>query len=52
MTKLLRLLGTAVLVVMTIRVLDWILTPLLPLLTALFVMTLVAYVVLSGRRGL
>jgi uncharacterized membrane protein len=51
-TKLVRLLGAAVLVVLAIRILDWLLAPVLPLLVSLLVMTLVAYVVLSGRRGL
>ena len=52
MSRVLRLLGAAVLVVMAIRILDWLLAPVLPLLMSLLVMTLVAYVVLSGRRGL
>ena len=51
MTKLLRLLGAAVLFVVAIRILDWFLTPALPLLVMLFTMTFLAYVAL-GRRGL
>jgi hypothetical protein len=50
MTRLVRLLGAAVVVVMAIRVLDWILAPALPLLVMLFVMALVAYVVMGWRE--
>ena len=49
MNRYLRLLGAGVLVVVAIRVLDWLLAPALPLLETLFVLALVAYVVL-GRR--
>jgi hypothetical protein len=51
MTGLLRWLGSAVLIVVAIRVLDWFLAPALPLLVLLFMMTLTARV-LFGRRGL
>jgi hypothetical protein len=47
--RFLRLLGAAVLLVLAVRVLDWLLAPALPLLETLFVLTLVAYIVL-GRR--
>jgi hypothetical protein len=50
MTRLVRLLGAAVVVVMAIRVLDWILAPALPLLVLLFVMALEAYVVMGCRE--
>jgi hypothetical protein len=50
MTRLVRLLGAAVAVVMAIRVLDWILAPALPLLVTLFAMALVVYVVMGWRE--
>ena len=50
--KVLRLTGSAVLVLVAIRILDWLLAPALPFLMTLFVMVLVTYVVVSGRRGL
>jgi hypothetical protein len=49
-TKLLRLLGAAVLVVITIRILDWYLAPALPLLITLFFLVLVLYVALGQPR--
>jgi hypothetical protein len=49
MTRMVRLLGAAVAVVVAIHVLDWILAPALPLLVVLFVMALVAYVVMGWR---
>lgn len=52
MKKALRLLGTAVLVVVAIRVLDWLLAPALPLLVMLLTIGLVIYAVMIGRRGL
>ena len=51
MTTLLRLSGAAVGVVLAIRVLDWLLTPALPLLVTLLVVVLVARLV-WGRRDL
>jgi hypothetical protein len=52
MNKFLRLVGTAVVVVVAIRILDWVLTPALPILMAILVMGLVFYVAVNGRRGL
>lgn len=52
MNKLLRLAGTAVLVILAIRVLDWLLAPTLPMFAALFVIGLVLYIAITGRRGL
>jgi hypothetical protein len=49
-TKLLRLLATAVLVLVTIRILDWYLAPILPLLLTLFMLTLVLYIALGRPR--
>jgi hypothetical protein len=50
--KALRLLGTAVLVTLAIRVADWLLFPALPLMVTLLTIGLVTYVVMIGRRGL
>jgi hypothetical protein len=50
--KALRLTGTAVLVIVVIRIMDWLLAPALPLLVALFLLGTVLYVAIYGRRGL
>jgi hypothetical protein len=50
--KALRLIGTAVLVIVVIRILDWLLAPALPLLVTLFALGAVFYVAIYGRRGL
>ena len=52
MKKTLRLFWTAVLVVLALRVADWLLTPALPLLLALSVSGLVLYIAVIGRRDL
>ena len=50
MTRLLRLLGAAVLFVVAIRVLDWYLAPALPFLLTLFMLILVLYLALGRPR--
>lgn len=50
--KALRQVGTAVLVVVTIRVLDWLLAPALPLLVTILIIGLVLQIVAGGKRGL
>jgi hypothetical protein len=52
MNKALRLAGAAVVVVLAIRVLDLLLAPALPLLITLFVLGLIVYIGVVGRRGL
>lgn len=52
MNKALRLVGTAVLVTLAIRVADWLLFPVLPVLVALLVVGLVLYIAVNGMRGL
>ena len=52
MKKLLRFVGGAVVMVLTIRVLDLLLFPALPLLMTLLVCGAVAYVVVNGGRAL
>ena len=49
--KWLRLCATAVGAVLAIRLLDWLLTPLLPLLGALLVVGGVTYAVVHGWRN-
>jgi hypothetical protein len=51
MNRLLRLGTGAVLTVLAVRVLDWLLSPVLPLLVTLLVLGGIGYVVLFGRRG-
>jgi hypothetical protein len=50
-TKLVRLLGAGVLVVVVISILDLLFAPVFPLLVTLLTLTGVAYIVF-GRRGL
>ena len=50
--KALRLLGSAVLVVVAIRVLDWLLAPALPLLVTILIICLVLQIAVNGKRGL
>jgi len=52
MKKLLRMGWAGVLVVFIIRILDWLLSPALPLLLALAVTGLALYIAANGRRGL
>jgi hypothetical protein len=48
--KLLRLIGTAVVVVIGVRILAWLLVPALPLLVAIFTTGLVIYVAVNGIK--
>lgn len=50
MKKALRLAGTGLLVLIAIRIADWLLTPVLPFLVSVFTLGLVFYVVLHGFR--
>ena len=52
MKKLLRTAWAAILVVFVIRILDWLLSPALPMLMALAVVGLALYIVVVGRRAL
>lgn len=52
MNKALRLLGTAVLVTLAIRIVDWLLFPALPILVAFLVVGLVLHIAVNGMRGL
>ncbi len=49
--RLLRLLGAALLLVIGIRILDWLMMPATPLLLTLIMLALIAYF-LVGRRSL
>ena len=51
MSQFVRLVGAALVLVVTIRVLDWYLAPVLPFLITLFTLTIIARVAL-GRRSL
>ncbi|MDA8040765.1 MAG: hypothetical protein M0Z69_16760 [Actinomycetota bacterium] len=52
MNKLLRLVGTAVLVLVVIRVVSWLLSPALPVLVEILVIALIFYVSVNGWRRL
>jgi hypothetical protein len=52
MQKYLRLMGAAMLGLIAIRFLDWLLTPLIPLIVGLLVTSLVLYVAIGNRRQL
>jgi hypothetical protein len=52
MKKFLRLMSAAMLTLIGIRFLDWLLTPLLPLITGLLVTGAVLYVAIGNRRQL
>ena len=52
MKKLLRLVGTAVLVLIAIRLASWLLSPAMPVLIEIFVIGLVIGVAVSGWRRL
>jgi len=52
MNKLLRLVGTAVLVLLAIRITSWLLSPALPVLIEIGVLGLIIYVAVNGWRRL
>jgi hypothetical protein len=52
MNKLLRLVGTAVLLLVAIRVVSWLLSPALPVLIEILVIGLIIYVAVNGWRRL
>jgi hypothetical protein len=52
MDKALRILGTSVLVLVALRILDLFLYPALPLLAAIFLTGYIIYFAITGRRGL
>jgi hypothetical protein len=53
MNKLLRLIGTGILIILGIRIVNWLLSPVLPLLTVMFVTVLILHIATSGfKHGL
>jgi hypothetical protein len=52
MNKLLRLVSTAVLLLVVMRVVSWLLSPALPVLIEILVLGLVIYVAVNGWRHL
>jgi hypothetical protein len=50
MNKLLRLVGTAIAVLIAIRLVSWLLSPALPLLISIFFLTVALYIALHGFR--
>jgi hypothetical protein len=52
MNKLLRVIGTAVIVLLAMRLVVWLLSPALPVLIEIVVIGLIAYVAVNGWRRL
>jgi hypothetical protein len=52
MKQILRLVWSGIVVVVAIRLLDWLLYPALPLLLSISIVSVLLYVLVNGRRGL